>query len=481
LINSKDWDGLIVPAEIGKIISDLLQKKIARKETSYHLRDWLISRQRYWGAPIPMIYCKKCAREGKSYFTGLKGLLHKDQNGWDNLGWWPVDEKDLPVELPDITDYRPEGTGKGPLANHPEFYETKCPNCGSSAERETDVCDTFLDSSWYFLRYPSACSARSGQVPFNPDITRRWLPVDLYFGGAEHSVLHLMYARFVWKVLRDLNLLDFTAKGGPASGWDEPFPRFFAHGLLIKDGAKMSKSKGNIVNPDEYISKFGADAFRLYLMFIGPVDSSPDFRDTGMEGMYRFVGRLWRLFTADQPKRLSLEDEKDVVVKMHQTIKKVTEDIQNFRYNTAISQLMTFINLIEEKGTNKKVSENLCLLFAPFAPHLMEEVYQRYFAEISKSKILNSKQITNRSFNSVHLQSWPTFDPGKIVEERVTIVIQINGRVRSQITVPSSQAISQVQIEKIARNDEKIKKWVIRHDIKKTIFVPEKLINFVVG
>jgi len=233
-----------------------------KKKVHYHLRDWLISRQRYWGPPIPMIHCKKCASAGKSFFDLQSVTLKVEQTDWKHAGWYP--EENLPVVLPEISDYQPEGNGKGPLANHPDFYKVNCPNCGGEAERETDVSDTFVDSSWYFLRYPSVDAESSSKMSFDNKITKSWLPVDLYFGGAEHSVLHLMYARFVTMVLSDLKLIDF----------EEPFPRFYAHGLMIKDGAKMSKSRGNVVNPDEYIEKFGADTLRLYLMTPAP-DESP--------------------------------------------------------------------------------------------------------------------------------------------------------------------------------------------------------------
>ena len=460
VINSEFLDGLDTPTATQKIADYLEKKDWGRKVTAYHLRDWLISRQRYWGPPIPFIYCEKCAEEGKSYFSEHKKfspkMLHKDQSDWDHSGWWPVEEGKLPVELPYLKNYKPQGGEKGPLDDDPKFYETTCPHCGNKAKRETDVSDTFVDSSWYFLRYPSVGLKSATKLPFDIEITKKWLPVDLYFGGAEHSVLHLMYARFVTMVLHDLGLISF----------EEPFPRFFAHGLLIKDGAKMSKSKGNIINPDEYIDRFGADAFRLYLMFIGPIDSSPDFRDTGMEGMHRFVGRFWRLMTGKTTKKISEKDAEILSIKLHQTIKKGTEDIQNFRYNTAISQLMILINFIEEKGINENVKKILCLLFAPFAPYITEEIWQNNFG-------------SDEEFTSIHLQPWPKYDANLVKEEEVVIIIQVDGKIRSQITVKSEISKSKEDMEKMAKNDEKIKKWIRGNEIKKTIFVPGKLINFV--
>jgi len=429
LVFAQEHDLPVVKAKLTK-------QSFGKKVNHYHLRDWLISRQRYWGPPIPLIHCEKC-------------------------GWQAVPEKDLPVLLPEIKDYQPKGDGKGPLANHPEFYKTTCPKCGGPAERETDVSDTFLDSSWYFLRYPSV----GLKIPWDPQVTRAWLPVDLYFGGAEHAVLHLMYARFIWMVMRDLGYLDFSAKGGPASGWEEPFPRFFAHGLMIKGGAKMSKSRGNVVNPDIYIAKYGADTLRLYLMFIGPMDGSPDFRDSGIEGMRRFVERVWKLFNRNlkiknQKSKLSPELE----IKMHQTIKKVTHDIQHFEYNTAISSLMIYINYLEgltrtdpvsqmtESVLTQEALQILCLLLNPFAPHLAEELWH--------------EALGNKTF--IQTAAWPKYDEELASEENISIIVQINGKFRGIVG----------SVEQ-ASTDPKIAKWLVGKKIIKTIVVPGKLVNFV--
>lgn len=417
-----------------------------RKHTNYHLRDWLVSRQRYWGAPIPMIECSKC-------------------------GWVPVSEKDLPVLLPDITDYKPEGTGKGPLANHLEFWKVACPKCGRDAKRETDVMDTFVDSSWYYLAYPNIGTKEwnspktdSGQVFFNKKIMDTWLPVDLYFGGAEHSVLHLMYARFVTKVLNDLGLIDFN----------EPFTKFFAHGLMIKDGAKMSKSRGNVVNPDEYIAKFGADTLRLYVMFLGPMDSSPDFRDSGIEGMYKFIARLWKIFisnrdsnkTGEPKKKLELTNDKTIQPKLHQTIKKVTDDLYNFKYNTAIAGIMEFVNVLDKHPSQISFSvlKSLAQLIAPFTPHFAEEVWV---------------EILNQPF-SIHKTKWPQYDDGLILSDTINIIVQINGKLRSQITLNSQLSTDEHTVKQMALKDEKVIKWLKDKKIINTIFVPGKLINFVV-
>ena len=463
ITNSDSWNGRQYPLDFDFILSDIEKKGWGKRSFSYHLRDWLISRQRYWGPPIPMVYCEACAKNGVSYLnTNDTGVIRKDQSDWDNAGWWPVPEDELPVKLPDLSDWKPEGSGKGPLASHPEFYKVKCPHCGAPAVRETDVSDTFLDSSWYFLRYPSV---GVDDKPFDEVITKKWLPVDLYFGGAEHSVLHLMYARFIMMVLYDLGLVSF----------DEPFPFFFAHGLMIKDGAKMSKSRGNVVNPDSYIEKYGADTLRLYLMFMGPMDGSPDFRDEGIEGMHRFVGRVWRLLNAPSV-ALDEADTHSILIKLHQTIKRVTEDIERFSYNTAIAQIMTFVNHLETfkgasfKGGDVKVwneaIKNLVLLLAPFAPHLAEEVWQMRFAKKGR-------------FRSVHFESWPSFDPALVVESKVRIPVQVNGKLRGVVEVDSEKATDEDFVVSLAKGDEKVKKWLVSKP-KKVIFVAGKLLNFVV-
>jgi len=473
MINSGFLNGLDIHEAISKMIDHLEDKGWGKRTTTYHLRDWLISRQRYWGPPIPMIYCQKCAKDGRGYFSfkgeTLQAVLHPDQSDWNYQGWYP--EEKLPVELPDIPDYQPEGNGRGPLAKHPEFYQVACPSCGSEARRETDVSDTFLDSAWYHMRYPSTRSARSGQVPFDSRITKKWLPVDLYFGGAEHSVLHLMYARFIGMFFHDLGL----------TVWEEPYPRFYAHGLVIKDGAKMSKSRGNVVNPDEYIEKFGADTLRLYLMFMGPMDGYPDFRDTGIEGMRRFIDRVWQLFQISYNKmQITYADEKTISIKMHQTIKKVTEDIQNFRYNTAISAIMEYVNLLQDAESKSKISnlksksgksnqwheamKTLALLLAPFAPHTTEEVWVN---------------VLGQKF-SIHKTPWPSFDPELIKASEVTIAVQVNGKLRGTITLASNETKDKDFVIRRAKSLGNVSKWLEGKKIRKEIFVPGELVNFVV-
>lgn len=434
-----------------KLWGKIEKEEAGKKYTNYHLRDWGIGRQRYWGCPIPMIHCERCAHKGEGWFSKSNKLLykqslcilHKDQSDWDWQGWWP--EEKLPVELPVIKDYQPEGSGRGPLANHPEFYMVKCPHCGADAKRETDVADTFLDSSWYFFRYPSTDDK---SCPWKPERTKKWLPVGLYFGGAEHAVLHLMYARFMTMVFRDLKLI---------THFEEPFPKFFAHGLVIKDGAKMSKSRGNVVNPDEYIEKYGADTLRTYLMFMGPMDSTMDFRDSGIEGMQRFIRRVWSFY--QEPVSVLPANQDQLMRMMHKTIKKVTEDIEVFHYNTAISAIMELVNYIKENGSTKESLEVLCKLIAPFAPHLAEELWV---------KVLGNKY-------SVHVSKWPEYSSKYIKSDQYTIIVQINGKTRSQLVVGMDSG--EDEIKALALGDPKVQKWLSGK--YRTIFVPGKIINFV--
>ncbi len=419
---------------------------IGKKHINYHLRDWGIGRQRYWGCPIPMIYCKRCAEKGEGYMKDEHKLIHADQSDWKWQGWWP--EENLPIELPRVKDYEPEGNGRGPLANHPEFYQVKCPHCGADAKRETDVADTFLDSSWYFLRYPSTDDKT---CPWNPERTKKWLPVNLYFGGAEHAVLHLMYARFVTMVFKDLKL--FTH-------FEEPFPKFFAHGLMIKDGAKMSKSRGNVVNPDEYIQKFGADTLRLYVMFLGQMDGYPDFRDTGIEGMQKFTKRIWNLYQNTSVTPSEVEESLKVIT--HQTIQKVTKDIEIFHYNTAISAIMEFVNFLQENGSTKEALKVLCQLIAPFAPHMAEEIWV---------EVLGNKY-------SVHTSKWPKYNTKYLKVDKAIIIVQVDGKVRSQIV--AEMKTTEEEIKTLALSDEKIQKW-LRGKKYKVIFVPGKIINFAIA
>lgn len=422
MINSEFLDGLDIHEATKKVMDHLEKNGWGKRQTVYHLRDWLISRQRYWGPPIPMIHCPKC-------------------------GWQPVPEKDLPVLLPDVSDWKPMGTGKSPLASIESFVNTKCPNCGGPARRETDVSDTFLDSAWYFFRY---ISTEFDDVIFDQKRAKKWLPVHMYTGGAEHSVLHLLYARFITMVFKDMGLIDF----------EEPFTRFYAHGLLIKEGAKMSKSKGNIVVPDAYIKKYGADTLRTYLMFLGPFNQGGDFQDSGIEGVYKFLKRIWVLLQSSKKLELSSKSEK----MMHKTIKRVTNDIESLRYNTAIAALMEWYNFLSKQTSVSKDEAIIYLkLLAPFAPHMSEELFH----------ILNPK------LGSIHTEAWPVFDEKYLVESEVTIAVQVNGKLRDTLKIQNAKVKKQKFVEDKARENSKVQKY-LNKPVRKVIYVEGKIINFVI-
>ncbi len=424
LVNSGEFNGLDSVQAREKMTKDAEQKGFGVREVNYRLRDWCISRQRYWGPPIPMVKCKKC-------------------------GWVPVSEKDLPVELPYLENYQPQGKGDSPLTQLEDWVKTECPQCGGPAERETDVSDTFLDSSWYFLRYPTVDLENADRTAFDKKVTSKWLPVDMYIGGAEHAVLHLMYARFITMVLHDLGLIDF----------EEPFQRFYAHGLLTKDGSKISKSRGNLIVPDNYIQKLGADTFRTYLMFLGPFDQGGDFTDSGIMGTHRFLNDVWSLVSesSDEPTPLKLEKA------FHRTIKKVTEDTGALKYNTALASMMEFKNQWASagKGLCKKDAKKFIKILAPFAPHITEELWQRMGEEFS-----------------VHQKSWPDYDPKLVQREKVTLVVEVNNKVRDKIEVEAG--LAEEEAKEIAFASSKVQKWLKEKKIKRVVFVPDKLINFVV-
>lgn len=422
MINSGKFDGM-KSEEAREAIGEYAE---GDSETHFHLRDWLISRQRYWGPPIPMIYCDKC-------------------------GTVPVPEEDLPVELPHVEDFKPTGTDKSPLATVEEFVKVKCPQCKGDAQRETDVSDTFLDSAWYYLRYPSV--GIDGE-PWDRALTKKWLPVDMYIGGQEHAVLHLMYVRFITMFLHDQKLIDF----------EEPFKKFRAHGLLIKEGAKISKSRGNIVVPDEYFDAWGVDTVRMYLMFLSPLEDGGDWHDEGIRGVHRFLGRVWGLVQKSQIANgeSQIADENLQRIK-HKTIKRVTEDVERLHYNTAISAMMEYLNeLVNSKWqiANGHI-QTLLILLAPFAPHITEELWER----------LDEK-------GSVHDQQWPDFDPKLIIDEKIEVPIQVNGKLRAKIEVEAD--ISEKELEKAALANEKIKKLLDGKEPKKVIVVSGRLVNVVV-
>ena len=449
LINSDRFIGMR-SLEAKESIGEWLGKRNqAKKKVYYRLRDWLISRQRYWGAPIPMIYCKNCASTG----------------GSAQAGWIAVKEEDLPVLLPRIIDFKPTGEGESPLAKSKKFVKTTCPKCQGRARRETDTMDTFVCSSWYYLRYADPGNT---QIFASKDKLKAWLPVNMYVGGAEHAVMHLLYSRFFTKVLKALGYLDFK----------EPFFSLHHQGIILgPDGQKMSKSHGNVIDPDEQVKKYGSDAIRMYLCFMGPYEQGGPWNPTGIVGIYRFLERVWKLFeclessaSANKLKDGARKEDEKLKRLIHKTIKKVTEDIENFRFNTAISSLMILVNQLSLK--NEQLSENylkvLLILLAPFTPHLAEELWQKY--------ILQSLEFKTQ--NSIHNQSWPKYDPELIKEETITLIIQVNGKVRDRAEAEAS--ISQKEAEKLTFLRENVKKWTAGKEIKRVIFVPGKLINIVV-
>ena len=469
MVNSGPFDGTPNLEGIPKVIAYAEEQGFGRKTVTYRLRDWLISRQRAWGAPIPIVYCEKC-------------------------GTVPVPEKDLPVRLPDDLDFT--GEGASPLARHPGFVNTTCPQCGGPARRETDTMDTFVCSSWYFLRYTDPTNS---ERPWNLEDADYWMPVDQYVGGIEHAVMHLLYARFFTKVLRDLGLVKV----------DEPFARLLTQGMVLKDGSKMSKSKGNTVSPEEMIAKYGADAVRLFIMFAAPPERDLDWSDAGIEGAYRFVNRFYRMVISALPAyrharsllpvnpsnpesfmgalseaeiaeglakaapNLTAED-RELRRVIHATVKRITTDLHDrFAFNTAISGLMEMTNAIYAYRDKLNFEENTSalvlaeavqkavLIIAPFCPHLADELW---------SKLGHP--------HSVHLEAWPAYDEEVAKAETVEIVVQINGRVRDRMDVPAG--ISAAEMEQVALASEKVQALIAGKQVIKVIPVPGKLVNIVV-
>jgi leucyl-tRNA synthetase len=434
MVNSGQFDGQSSTEAWHGIASMMESRGYGQRRVQYRMRDWLISRQRYWGAPIPMIHCAQC-------------------------GTVPVPDSDLPVLLPHMPDYLPRGDGQSPLANLPGFIHTNCPACGGPAQRETDTMGGFACSSWYFMRFPDR---EYDQGPFNPAAIRRWLPVDLYVGGAEHAVMHLLYARFWTKVLADAGLIAFR----------EPFPRLRSQGILhAADGKRMSKSRGNVVTPDEVVERHGADALRIYLLFMAPFDRNVNWDEEGISGAERFLQRVWRLCHWDrqsEPVDAGQSERSALQRATHKTIQRVTEDIDAFKFNTAVAALMEFVNALwahrEQHGPTpafRKAVRQMIRLLAPFAPHIAEELW----AHQGKAY-------------SVHQQPWPVYDPSLIVDETISLVIQVNGKVRDRIVVPS--CISEEEARTRALESIRAKQHLKGQFPKRIIVVPGKLVNLVV-
>jgi leucyl-tRNA synthetase len=438
IVNSDPrFDGMHNREALDAIVDWLDREGRGHRSVNYRLRDWLLSRQRYWGCPIPVVHCDDC------------GLV-------------PVPDDQLPVILPDVTDYKPKG--RSPLAAAEDWVNTTCPTCGKPALRETDTMDTFVDSSWYYLRY---CDASNDEAPWDPDVLAYWAPVDQYIGGIEHAILHLMYARFFVKALADMGLL--TAQ--------EPFRKLFTQGMITRDGAKMSKSKGNVISPTPYVERYGADTTRCYILFIGPPDQDADWSDSGVEGVHRFLGRLWRLGAElaerDEPQPVDAAsngaagDDLELLRKTHWAIDKVTSDMSGrFAFNTAIAAVMELVNecYARREGASdarlRFATATAASLIFPFAPHCGADVYEK---------------LTGRR---VWEEPWPAADPELLARDEVEIALQINGKLRDRMAAPADAG--REQLETLARDRPRVQAHIDGKDVVKVIVVPSKLVNFVV-
>ena len=433
-VNSGEFDGLPSSEGMDKIADHVEALGLGGRAVNYRMRDWLISRQRYWGTPIPIVYCGSC-------------------------GEVPVPESDLPVLLPDDAEFLP--TGDSPLARHGDFVNTTCPQCGGPAKRETDTMDTFVDSSWYFLRYASP-SYDDG--PFDPVAAGEWNPVDQYTGGVEHAVMHLLYARFFVKAMRDLGLVDF----------DEPFVRLVNQGTIVFNSQKMSKSRGNVIAPDDYVENVGADVVRTYLMFMGPWEQGGDWNDNGINGMARWTNRVWDLCQRD-PVQLGDGMPDEVAVgnlrrALHKTIRKVSEDVERFKFNTGIAAMMEFSNTLNQAWQAGEVDANvwresisgLVLMMAPITPFLAEELWNHVDGEYS-----------------VHQQPWPEWDEDLAADETITLVVQVNGRLRDRIEVPAD--VTEENARSVALKSDRIRHFTEGKTVRRVIYVPGRLVNVVAG
>ena len=440
MTNSGRYEGMTNEEGIRALAQDIERYGWGKPTVSYRLRDWLISRQRYWGTPIPMVYCDRCVVV-------------------------PVPEDQLPVLLPSDAEFKP--TGESPLASNLEFVNTECPQCGGPAHRETDTMDTFMDSSWYMMRY---LSPNYADAAVEPSVAKDWLPVDQYTGGAEHAVMHLLYSRFFIKAFHDLGLLDF----------DEPFLRLYNQGVILgEDHEKMSKSRGNVVNPDEVVTQLGADAVRCFLMFIGPWDQGGPWSEVGINGMARWLNRVWDIVVRD-PSNLNMTPEKELskdanderretLRVMHQTVRKCYNDLDRFKFNTAIAALMEFSNHLNRVWADASIDsetwseciEKFLLMLAPIAPHLTEELWER----------------TGREY-SIHQQRFPAWDDALAAEDLITLVVQVNGKVRDRMEVPAD--IEEEAAQQLALASPRVKSYTEGKSVSKAVYVPGRLVNLVV-
>ncbi len=430
MVNSQHFNGTPSQDGIQAVTKYLEEKGWGKGTISYRIRDWLISRQRYWGAPIPMVHCPKC------------GIV-------------PVPENELPLELPEEVDF--SHPGESPLKYNEKWVNTKCPKCGSPAKRETDTIDGFLCSCWYFLRY---CSPHYDKAAFDPQAVKYWMPVDIYTGGAEHAVMHLLYARFFTKAICDMGLIDFG----------EPFKKLFNQGIILSEGQKMSKSRGKQVNPDEYVSTLGADAFRAYMMFVGPWDQGGEWADTGISGISRWLNRVWNLALEEyKPAAVDPESDKSLRRITHQAIRRATTDMEKMRFNTMVAALMEMSNKMSDIKERARVSKAawdeavsaLILMLAPTAPHFTEEVWSQM----------------GRPY-SIHNQPWPQWDEALAKEDEITLVVQVNGKVRDRLTLPTS--VTEAEAREKALGSDKVKAHLEGKSIANVVYVPSRLINVVV-
>jgi leucyl-tRNA synthetase len=473
LINSGQFDGLFSKKARKGITEFLAKEKLARRTVCYKLRDWIFSRQRYWGEPIPLIFCEHCKKlvaNFKSQVPSYKLKKEFSKGELLNPGWIAVEEKDLPVKLPDVENYKPTGTGQSPLANIKKWVNTKCPKCGRTVKRETNTMPQWAGSCWYYLRY---IDPKNNKEIFDKKKVKYWMPVDLYVGGDEHAVLHLLYARFWNQVLHDEGYVSV----------EEPFLKLINQGVILgPDGQKMSKSRGNIINPDDFIKKYGADALRLYEMFMGPFEDVKKWDPSGIEGTFRFLNKVWSLSQEiisikskfsrpeDFPNPLREIVGTETKRLIHETIKKVTEDIEAFHFNTAISTLMEYVNYLIDAKEKLKIEEApemwreaskiLLFLLYPFAPHLCEELWQKLgFTE------------------SISTEKWPTFDKAMIKKDMITLVVQVDGKVREELLIPIRT--TKHRVKELALESGKVQKHLEDKKIVRTVYVKDKLINIV--
>ncbi len=423
LISSGRFTGIPSKEAVSKITEWLEKEGKGKRTVQFRLHDWCVSRQRYWGPPIPVIHCPKCGPQ-------------------------PVPEEDLPVLLPVTDDYKPDDSGLSPLARIDDFIDTTCPRCAGAAKRDGDVLDNFLDSAWYFLRYPSP---ERDDAPFDPDLARKWLPVDLYIGGNEHAVLHLMYTRFICMALHDLGYLHF----------EEPFPKFRAHGMIIKDGAKMSKSRGNVVNPDSFLDKYGSDTFRMYLMFLGPYTEGGDFRDDGIVGIERFLDRIYQMIGRWEEKE-GVSPSRETLSELHKVIRKVTDHTAELKYNTAIAALMELHTALrkDEDRLDRATLLTFLTLLAPYAPHLAEELSSRLGCD-----------------ESIFRSSWPSADDSLILRDTVTIAVQVNGKMRG--TIEAAPGAAEEELRSLIHAAAPIEKHLHGKKIVRWIVVPDRIVNVI--